>query len=228
MSPEIAQQVVAGITLLGGLVWLLSLNVLVKSARLAQAPREERYDELPVRNMVTGRAEVEGDPRSLATRAAAVLARGALGPLKIVEKTGERIAFERLDPGIANQPAGRWFRRGELRFSSARSNRTQVEWTVEPGNFEWLLRAGGAVQALGLAALILGCWAMLEFVASSPTAAVRWQSLQMLQVVHVLWPPFLFAGLYRKGIRSVAAEFEALASNLPYLGSPEFTPPAPP
>ena len=33
---------------------------------------------------------------------------------------------------------------------------------------------------------------------------MRWQVLQMLQMVHVLWPPFLFvslAGLMRRGVK---------------------------
>jgi hypothetical protein len=80
-----------------------------------------------------------------------------------------------------------------------------------------MLVAGGIVQIVGLVGLIAGCWAMSTYVATSPEPAVRWQSLQMLQVVHVLWPPFLFGGLYRRGVRGVRAEFEALVNNLPYL-----------
>ena len=30
------------------------------------------------------------------------------------------------------------------------------------------------------------------------TRAIRWQSIQILHVIHFLWPPFLFAGLYRR------------------------------
>jgi hypothetical protein len=218
MSPEIAQQVVFGITAVGVVVWLLSLNFLVKSARLLQLAKQEGFSEPPAQNLLTGSAEVEGDPKALAAKAAAILAKGTLGPLKIVDKTDDRIVFERPDPGIANQPAGRWFRRGELRFMGLRQNRTQVEWAVEPAAFQWMLEVGSIVQIVGLVGLIVGCWAMSTYVATSPEPAVRWQSLQMLQVVHVLWPPFLFSGLYRRGIRGVTAEFEALANNLPYLG----------
>src|SRR5262249_33300367 len=42
-----------------------------------------------------------------------------------------------------------------------------------------------------------------------------WQTFQMAQAVHFLWPPFLFGALYRQG-RRAAAQFEALAHNLPY------------
>jgi hypothetical protein len=77
----------------------------------------------------------------------------------------------------------------------------------------WL---GGLFQAAGLLALVVGCWAVYTYVASSPDPAVRWQTFQMAQAVHFLWPPFLCGGLYRRGARAVAAQFEALAHNLPY------------
>jgi hypothetical protein len=218
MSPEIAQQVVFGITALGAVVWLWSLSFLVKSARLMKPAKQNDFDEQPAQKLLTGSAEVEGNPKTLADKAAAILAKGMLGPLKIVEKADDRIVFERVDPGMANQPAGRWFRRGEFRFTGLRQNRTQVEWAVEPAAFQWMLGVGAIVQTVGLVGLIVGYWAMSTFVATSPEPAVRWQSLQMLQVVHVLWPPFLFGGLYRRVVRGVKAEFEALANNLPYLG----------
>jgi hypothetical protein len=65
----------------------------------------------------------------------------------------------------------------------------------------------------------LGCsWAVFTYLVSAPEPAVRWQTLQMLQVVHFLWPPFLFGALYRRGMKEVTAQFEAVAYNLPYYG----------
>lgn len=217
MSPEVAQQVVFAIAAAGLVVWLISLNFLVKSARLMQLRNQEDAGEPLTQSMLIGSAEVEGDPKALASKAAAVLAKGTLGPVKIVEKTDDRIVFERVDTGIAKQPAGRWFRQGELHFTALRPNRTQVEWAVEPAAFRWMLLVGSMVQLVGLVVLVGGCWAMSSYVATSPHPAIRWQSVQMVQVVHLLWPPFLFGGLYRRGIRGVKAEFEALVNNLPYF-----------
>ncbi len=45
-------------------------------------------------------------------------------------------------------------------------------------------------------------------------AALQFDGL--LQVSHFLWPPFLFGALYRRGIRGVAVQFEALVTNLPF------------
>jgi hypothetical protein len=56
------------------------------------------------------------------------------------------------------------------------------------------------------------------FFALSPVAAVRGQTLQMLQVMHFLWPSFLFGALYRTRGRGMAAQLEALIHNLPFLG----------
>lgn len=217
MSQELAQQVIIGITVVGAIVWLWSLTFLMKSARMAKPALEDSDGSTP-ENSLAGVAEVEGDPKTLAARAASLLAKGSLGPVKIVEKTDDRLVFERTDPGIARQSVSRLFRRGEFHFTSLGQNRTQVSWNVEAANLRWLLWVGGIIQIVSLIALIVGCWAMVTFVATSPEPAKRWQSLQMLQVIHLLWPPFLFGGLYRKGSRGIAAEFESFANNLPYLG----------
>jgi hypothetical protein len=217
MPPEVAQQVIFAITAVGFVVWLCSLSFLLKSAQMLPSGSQNEIDEPTARKWITGCAEVEGIPKALAAKAAAILASGNLGALRIVEKTDDKIVFERLNPGMGKQPPGRWFRRGEIRFTSLGQNRTQVHWTVEPVSGRWLLGVGGIVQGLGLVGLIVGGWAMSTYIAPSPDPAVRWQSLQMLQVVHVLWPPFLFGGLYRRGVRGVKSGFEALANNLPYL-----------
>jgi hypothetical protein len=218
MSAELAQQVVIGVTVVGAIVWLWSLTFLMQSARSVKPVLEAEDNRSTPENSLSGVAEVDGDPKTLVARAASLLAKGQLGSLKIVEKTDDRLVFERTDPGISRQPAGRWFRRGEFHFTSLRQNRTQVSWNVEAANLRWLLWVGGIIQIVSLIALIVGCWAMMTFVATSPEPAKRWQSLQMLQVIHLLWPLFLFGGLYRKGSRGIAAEFESFANNLPFLG----------
>jgi hypothetical protein len=166
-------------------------------------------------NSFTGSAEVDGQADVLANKAASMLAKGIIGTMKITAKTAERIAFERLDATTNNQP---WFQRGELRFTQVRQGRCQIEWAVELSNRTWLLWLGGVFQVVGLIALVAGGWAIYTYVVSSPDPAVRWQTLQMLQVSHFLWPPFLMGGLYRQGMRQVLTQFEALANNLPYFG----------
>jgi hypothetical protein len=222
MDPEVARVVLAAITAAGAVAWLVGLRFLIASSRRRrqqQAPGEGILAGEGQEGWLSGSAEVEGEASSLATRAATALAKGNLstfGPVKIVEKADDHIHFERVEEGTANQPAGQWFRRGELRFTPLRSGRTRVAWAVEPADMRWLLWLGGVFQGAGLLALVLGCWAIDTYIASSPAPAVRWQTFQMVQAVHFLWPPFLCGALYRRGATAVAAQFEALAHNLPY------------
>lgn len=223
MNIEVAHVVLAAITAAGAVVWLIGLRFLVASSRRAAAPQDGGEGILVGgegrEGWLSGSAEVEGEAGALASKAATVLAQGipqAFGPVKILEKADDGIRFERVGPGLANQPPGQWFRRGELRFVSLRPGRTRVEWAVEPLSMRWLLWTGGAFLAAGLVYLAAACWALDTYVASSPNPAVRWQVLQMFQAVHFLWPPFLFGALYRRGASVVAAQFDALAANLPF------------
>jgi hypothetical protein len=172
-------------------------------------------------NWLTGSAEVTGEAKTLVARAAMVLVQDSLHtlcPIQILEKTDDRLRFEQVRNGVGSQQAGWGFRQGELRFTPLGPGATHVAWAIELTNLRWLLWLGGLFQAAGLVALVAGCWVVYTYVASSPNPTVRWQTFQMLQVVHFLWPPFLFGTLYRRGERAVAARFEALVHNLPYYG----------
>jgi hypothetical protein len=223
MNAETAQIVLGGITALGAVVWLLGLQFVLATRRLMQASRRDpdsadAWSEFTA-HCLAGSAEVDGQPGELSARAASVLVREALsplGPLKVIERTDDRVRFERIGSGTAGQPAA-WFRQGELWFTPLGQGRTRVEWAVELARTGWLLRLAGVFLAAGLVALSVGFWVIYTYVVSSPDPAVRWQTLQMLQVSHLLWPPFLFAALHRRGRQEVAARFEALAHNLPHF-----------
>ena len=124
MDPEVAQVVLAAITAVGAGVWLVALRFLINSARNVRAAQPQALAETDLAGeghdgWLSGSAEVEGDASTLASRAAAILARGdpfTLGHVKILEKADYYVRFERAEAGVANRPAGYWFRRGELRF----------------------------------------------------------------------------------------------------------------
>jgi hypothetical protein len=223
MDPQVAQLLLGAITALAAVVWLLGLQFLLTAYRLGQT----QYRDIAghdsgsqfTANCLAGSAEVDGQASALAARATSILVSGTLplGPLKIVERTDSHIRFERVGPGVAGQPAAGWFRQGQLWFTPLGQGRTRVEWAVELAHTSWLLWLGGVFQAAGLIALGVGCWVVYTYVVSSPDPSVRWQTFQMLQVSHMLWPPFLFGALYRRGRREVATRFEALAHNLPYF-----------
>lgn len=225
MSEETAGVVLAAITSVWAIVWLISLRLLIAAYRGGQAMRrpgagEGEFPEEGREGWFTGSAAVEGEASVLATRAAAALASGnplTFGPVKILEKSDDRVRFARVEVMSRGRPMGQWWRQGELRFTPLGSGRTRVDWAVQPANMHWWLRIGATFQAAGFIAIVGGCWAIYTFIVSSPIATQRWLTFQMVQGIHFLWPPILFAELYKMGSKAVAAQFEALANNLPYF-----------
>jgi hypothetical protein len=69
----------------------------------------------------------------------------------------------------------------------------------------------GAFVLILMPAVVAGVpWLLWNYVATSDAPGVRWQSLQVLQIVHVLWPPFLiyfmWKGVRRSVINSISNE----------------------
>jgi hypothetical protein len=141
---------------------------------------------------------------------------GFLGPIKITGAERKEVSFEAVggtDGAIASTPGG--LRRGVIRFSGA-GNKTRVEYQVEAGSGRLLLTLGWLFVALGLAAIVAGLFLEFAFVIPSPQPGVRAQAGQMIQAVHLVWPPFLFAQLSRQPAKLIRKQFEALINNLPY------------
>ena len=220
MSEETARTVLYAMTSVGAILWLSGLATLRMASReghAVEAPDPDRFGPDEPResgNVLVGAEVVEGTPAELSRRAAACLASegaGWLGPIRVRERTDERVRFEAL-PG----PAWNALRGGALRFEADSPSRTRVSYRAEIGGGRWLLVAGVLVQALGLVALFVGFWLARTYAVQAADLAARSQVIQMVQVVHFLWPPFLFAALYRGRRRTVRAVLDALVSNLPY------------
>ena len=84
------------------------------------------------------------------------------------------------------------------------------------GSGRILLAIGWMFQAFGLVVLVVGVWLEFTYILPSVNANVRGQAVQLFQVCHLLWPPFLFANLSRTQGRMIRARMEALIHNLPY------------
>jgi hypothetical protein len=199
-------------------VWLIALRFLLATNRRATvetwADEDDGYSEMG-EAAVKGGAEVAGRAAELAAKAAAHLAGPAamtLGPVKILTQTDSRVAFE-AGPHLG----GRYLRRGVLEFQDTAPGRTQIDYKVLVPKRTGLLAAAWIVQILGLVALVIGFIAIYLWVAPDPRPAVHWQSVQMGQVVHLLWPPFLLAGLYRRMQTVVRSTMDSFVNNLPYV-----------
>jgi hypothetical protein len=226
VETQTATIVLMAITAVEAVVWLAGLQFLLLSFRKGQSVKDDLHGgfdggEASAGRILAGSAEVDGEARALVARTAGLLAKGALFPqvpVKVLEQTEDHVRFERVGPAVGGQFAGGWARLGQIGFTPLGQGRTRVEWAVELTGMRWLLWLGGVFLAVGLIALVTMCWVVYTYLVSSPEPAVRWQTLQMIQVGHFLWPPFLFGALYRRGRREVAARFDAMAHNLPYLG----------
>jgi hypothetical protein len=220
MTPEIARTVAISITALGAVAWLAGLAFTVRIHRERHARAQEAADRFEVEpkaaaQITSGEAELEGRPDALAAKLTERLARDGLGPLgqvKIVSSNQNEVVFETAG-SIGQGPAG--FRRGWARFAGSGS-KTRVEYAIETKSGRVLLALALVMLGLGFVALAAGAAFVFAHVVPSPDPSVRIQSVQMVQVVHFLWPPFLFAQLARQPGRMVFKQIEALVHNLPY------------
>jgi hypothetical protein len=216
--------IVIGIAAVGAIGWLSGVVVMSRATRERRARAEQaaaRFDieAAAAGGTIVGEAEVEGRPEELSEKLARLLARdgmGPLGPVKIVACDRRELVFEPAGAGAGSSgPAPTGVYRGRFRFIPTGS-RTRVEYAIEAPTGLVLIGLGWLFIVLGLAALVGGCWAMFAYVLPSPFANVRGQAVQMVQVVHLIWPPFLFATLARQPARWISARVDALVNNLPY------------
>ncbi|MBL8752640.1 MAG: hypothetical protein JNK15_05010 [Planctomycetes bacterium] len=111
----------------------------------------------------------------------------------------------------------RWRSTGMFAHTAAlQANATGAGCTVrhEVAAASRLVTIGLVVAAIG-AVVVVTLWHLLGTrVLTSPEPAVRAQVVQMVQAVHLLWPPFLFAGLARMSRRRVVGEIERVLRNL--------------
>jgi len=228
METETALSILYAITAAGALIWFASLQFLLVSFRKPKpamdGPAQEiRFGQQPPSappGLIVGHAEVEGQPAELAAKAASLLAgepQGSFELLRILERTEDRVSFEGTGYTAPGSSRPGHIAMGQLRFAPLGNGRTAVDYaiSVSGGRFLWL---AVIFQALGLLGLVAGFWLIHSFVVPHGNPAIRGQVVQMVQIIHFLWPPFLFAGLYRAGRRVVRTRFEALVHNLPYYG----------
>ena len=216
MDPETGQLVVVAITSVGALVWLTALATMLRASRdggVTSVKAAERFEidgQFPAGTIV-GEAEVEGQPEELSTKLAGLLARDGMGPgcpVKIVARDRREVTFE---------PAGSsmiGFRGGRIRLTPSGA-RTRIDYAIRTSPRGYLI-GGWMALGLGLVALIAAPSLVYFYVLPSPNPNVRAQSIQVCQMAHFLWPPFLFAHLSRQPGRMIRGRMESLVHNLPY------------
>jgi hypothetical protein len=218
MEPDVAKLVVVAITAVGAVVWLAAMASVLRAARERRESAQQATERFEIEadlapETIVGEAEVEGQPEELSAKLASQLAKdgmGPFGPIKIMSRDRHQVAFE---------PAGQsmlGFRAGRLRLTPS-GHQTQIEYAVETSRRgHYLLVAGAGCLVLGLVVLIVAPAMMFVYLIPSPDPAARFQVIQVVQMVHFLWPPFLFASLSRQPARMFRSRMESLVHNLPY------------
>ena len=233
MSPEAAWTTLVEIAGVGAAVWVVT--ALAFFAMVRARPARDGTD-LPLtrargvegprgNDLLTGQVEVEGRSEDLARKLAEALGRNGLAGrvVRVLERSSDRVVFEVLSvptnlAAIGRSAGqGRTPVRGEVVFAAAGSGRSHAGFALASGSGHWLVVCGWLFLALGLVALVGGFLLLRALVIVSPNPGTRAQAVQMVQCVHLLWPPWLFGLLYRRGRDALHGSLSALLANLPYL-----------
>lgn len=224
LDQEMAGYLLLGLTTLALLFWGLVFH-LIRNSRLSlgTAPAEESWglegsEGTHAPPDLSGSEEVPGEAQDLVRKAIALLVRGSVfGPIRIVETQPDWIHFERIaskDPMPQNMAM---FTGGELEFSQVRPGVTRVDWFILGNESRKRLWHASLMNYAGLVVIAIGALVIYRFCVLSKIEAIRWQTFQMLQTVHILWPPLLIRGLAKKGIDGARSLFVAFVSNVPHV-----------
>ncbi len=184
MTSQTAQSIVLGISAVAGLVWLAGLFLWWKTKAPKQPEPFER--RLPGKGMV--------DVRDSLSRAAALMV-----PPWELEGGDEAGAVFTIS--IAGRPEVLV----EVRQDTDGETMATAQLTPRqsPGWYRWLMSVW--LLVLIPAVTVVGATLLLTYVVPHPSSNVRGQTLQMAQVAHFLWPPFLFWGI-RQGLFKLARQ----------------------
>ena len=111
----------------------------------------------------------------------------------VSDESEKSLTFERLGPIVCNLPTGLMF--SSLNIKMAEQNGKQVlRYQLNQGTIYEIFKkiALAICLFLGIPALMVLSAVIWYFCVKSENAGVRGQVFQMLQISHVLWPPFLF------------------------------------
>ena len=220
MDSETTSVVFVSIMSLGFVVWLWSL---VKALRFGRSTRDQSQfaiEPTQACDSQAGNVKVRGEPARISKALAGSIQQlgiGMFGSLyKITEHSAEHIAVEKVGRLICNQPTGLYFSEAVFTLEPEGPDSTKIFYRLGYKRLHRLLKkiALGLILGVGLPVLlIVGC-VVWFFVIQSDQPSIRWQVFQTLQIVHVLWPPFLIMWAYSRGQRQSKIFVENLISSI--------------
>lgn len=181
---------------------------------LPESPLDLDRDEGPRTSTVRGEVSVDRPPDLLLPFAAAQLAEGRLGvPVRIRENSRNSLVFE-LNAATGNR------QNCPVTVQVDADHGKTLRYRVTGPRPRGLLLAARIVHVLGGLAFFAGFFAIQHWLLRHPHPAIRWQSVQIVQAIHFLWPPFLLAGIalaLHNSLRKFAYQLEGFLDNLQYL-----------
>jgi hypothetical protein len=179
MDEEVAKLVIGAGFAVGAIVWMIVVQLY---RRMADAPHVERL-ETPA----NGKSPAE------AMRAVVEASRQLAAQARLARPTDESFQVSQFGVDAHIFPE----RRGGQMVLVAELDDSRLRRRMQ-----FIL---AAFVLLVMPAAVVGIPAALfHYVAANPAGAVRWQSLQVMQMVHFLWPPFLVYFLWKKQRAMVA------------------------
>ncbi|MEZ6062691.1 MAG: hypothetical protein R3C19_20295 [Planctomycetaceae bacterium] len=213
MNPRIAEIFFASVMTAGVLVWAISLRKAANLGKQTPSPDDDPWSPLndindrttsPSANVVTGERTVSGQPAGVSDSLARLMMTSTtMGPFsssyEIIDRTSERLLVRPSGSSMGNRSAGVNFSEAEFTFERVDRNLVSVRYRLDFDRMAARLRRAtlAIILGLGLPVLILVGSLIWHFVVRSANPGVRWQVLQTLQIVHVLWPPFLMMQSYK-------------------------------
>ncbi len=185
MEEQIAKAIIAAGFVVGLLVWLAALRLY---RRMADHPRVER-----VEMTFAGKSPAE------AIRAILAAAMPMLGMARLSRPTEHALVVS--NAGV------------EARINAERTGgRTLVTAEIDDTALTRRVQTIMAILVvLVMPVVVAGVPALLwYFAAPNDSPNIRWQCVQVVQIVHVLWPPFLVYFLWKKPRDMIAAAISNL------------------
>jgi hypothetical protein len=169
-----------------------------------------------------GSVDLPGTPEEVSKRITKSLVAGSASVTARILEADHRLVRAKIRPVMSN-------RRGRSSVSSegggvlvchidARIEGCRVDYSLDTSDLGRNYRTITAgLLALGAAAIVIAAVVFPTIVIPSDNPAIRGQAVQVVQLVHFLWPPFLLTYQARRA-RGLAREFAMdLMANLPYV-----------
>ena len=211
MNEETAFTIFTAILGGGAVVWLITL---LMHRRVFRA-----VDPMEPQVLARGEVLIEAPASEVSEKAVAALRGGlqGIGPIRLEEGDDNRIAGEVSFVNSSRGATGRSPVGGGMRFEvelSPLGSRTSAIYRIL-GTGAGCLKTVSAlfVYLLIPGVLLAAGYLVPTFIISSEEPAVRYQVFQTCQIIHFLWPPFLFAGLSRRVVRAVTRSLTSVLAN---------------